>query len=142
VTVKQITKTLGCHLGYTDTLLSVRSPLLGNTFNERAARDTYQHCFHRSQTEKHTFRTQKLCPGNKNVFDFRRRFHRVVGRGGEICVYLNNAMPCKRRLDLENPIFECLWLILRPKRLPRPLSGIAICVVYHPQVDLLKVIKD
>ena len=66
----------------------------------------------------------------------------LAGRGGEICVYLNNAMPCKRRLDLENPIFECLWLILRPKRLPRPLSGIAICVVYHPQVDLLKVIKD
>ena len=25
-----------------------------------------------------------------------------------------------------------LWLTLRPKRLHRPLSGIAICVVYHP----------
>ena len=60
------------------------------------------------------------------------RKDRGVGRGGGICVYLSNTIPCKRRLDLENPIFECLWLTLRPKRLPRPLSGIAICVVYHP----------
>ncbi|PFX16746.1 hypothetical protein AWC38_SpisGene18968 [Stylophora pistillata] len=60
------------------------------------------------------------------------RKDRVAGRGGGICVYLNNVIPCKRRLDLENPNFECLWLTLRPRRLPRPLSGIAICVVYHP----------
>ena len=57
---------------------------------------------------------------------------RVAGRGGGICVYLNNAIPCKRRLDLENPIFDCMWLIFAPKRLPRPLSGIASCAVYHP----------
>ena len=25
-----------------------------------------------------------------------------------------------------------LWLTLRPKRLPRPLSGIVVCTVYHP----------
>ena len=25
-----------------------------------------------------------------------------------------------------------LWLTLRPKRLPIPLSGITTCVVYHP----------
>ena len=60
------------------------------------------------------------------------RKDRVAGRGGGICVYLSNVIPCKRRLDLENPNFECLWLTLRPKRLPRPLSGIGICVVYHP----------
>ena len=60
------------------------------------------------------------------------RKDRVAGRGGGICVDLNNVIPCKRRLDLENPTFECLWLTLRPKRLPRPLSGITICVVYHP----------
>ena len=35
-------------------------------------------------------------------------------------------------MDLENLNFECLWLCLRPKRLPGPLSGIAVCVVYHP----------
>ena len=30
------------------------------------------------------------------------------------------------------PLIVSLWLTLRSKRLPRPLSGIAICVVYHP----------
>ena len=60
------------------------------------------------------------------------RKDRIAGRGGGICVYLNNVIPCKRRLDSENPIFECLWLTLHPKRLPRPLSGMAICVAYHP----------
>ncbi|XP_068707713.1 uncharacterized protein [Montipora foliosa] len=60
------------------------------------------------------------------------RKDRITGRGGGICVYLNNVIPCKRRLDSENPIFECLWLTLHPKRLPRRLSGMAVCVVYHP----------
>ena len=35
----------------------------------------------------------------------------------------------KRRLDLEHENLECLWL--RPTRLPRPLSGIAVCIVDH-----------
>ena len=34
--------------------------------------------------------------------------------------------------NLENDSFECLWLYLRPKRLPRPLSGIVIAAIYHP----------
>ena len=42
---------------------------------------------------------------------------RVASWGGGICVYLSNVIPCKRRLDLENPIFECVWITLRPKRL-------------------------
>ena len=49
----------------------------------------------------------------------------------ECALNLNNVMPCKQRLDLENPNFECLWLTLCPKRLPRPLCGI-VCIVYHP----------
>ena len=70
------------------------------------------------------------------------RKDRIAGRGGGICVYLNNVIPCKRRLDLENPIFECLCLTLHPKRLPRPLSGIAICVVYRPPGRPTKGIKN
>ena len=60
------------------------------------------------------------------------RNDRVLGRGGGICVYVKDDIPCKRRVDLENPSFECLWLILQPKRLPRPLSGIVVCTVCHP----------
>jgi hypothetical protein len=60
------------------------------------------------------------------------RKDRATGRGGEVCVYIKSDITCVRRLDLENNRFECLWLCLRPRRLPRPLSGIVICVVYHP----------
>ena len=41
-------------------------------------------------------------------------------------------MPTKRRLDLENPLYECMWLWSRPHRLPRPLSGIMIAAIYNP----------
>jgi hypothetical protein len=60
------------------------------------------------------------------------RKDRATGRGDGICVYIKSDIPCVRRLDLENNRFECLWLCLRPRRLPRPLSGNVICVVYHP----------
>ena len=60
------------------------------------------------------------------------RKDRASGRGGGVCVFIKNDIPCIRRVDLESENLECLWLILQPKRLPRPLSGIAICVVYHP----------
>ena len=60
-----------------------------------------------------------------NIFR-RDRPHR---RGGEVCVYLSEHIHAKRRTDLESDNFECLWLWLRPTRLPRPLSGIAVCVV-------------
>jgi hypothetical protein len=63
-----------------------------------------------------------------NIF----RKDRVLGRGGGVCVYLREGIPAKRRYDLEKPDIECLWLWIRPTRLPRPLSGIAVCVVYHP----------
>jgi len=63
-----------------------------------------------------------------NIF----RKDRADGRGGGVCVFLNDDISSQRRLDLERPDLECLWLTVRPRRLPRPLSAIAICVVYHP----------
>ena len=35
-------------------------------------------------------------------------------------------------MDLENPSHECLWLWLRPHRLPRHLTGLICCVLYNP----------
>ena len=63
-----------------------------------------------------------------NIF----RRDRPYRRGGGVCVYLSEHIHAKRRTDLESDNFECLWLWLRPTRLPRPLSGMAVCVVYHP----------
>ena len=61
-----------------------------------------------------------------NIF----RKDRPSRRGGGICVYLPHGTYAKRRLDLEHENLEWLWL--RPTRLPRLLSGIAVCIVYHP----------
>ena len=63
-----------------------------------------------------------------NIF----RRDRPYRRGGGVCVYLSEHIHAKRQTALESDNFECLWLWLRPTRLPRPLSGIAVCVVYHP----------
>ena len=60
------------------------------------------------------------------------RKDRTTRRGGGVCVFLRDEFPCTRRFDFENNDFECLWLFLRPKRLPRPLTGIAVSFVYHP----------
>ena len=60
------------------------------------------------------------------------RKDRAFGRGGGVCAYISSDIPSKRRLDLENAAFECLWIWLRQTRLPRPLSGIMLAVVYSP----------
>lgn len=58
------------------------------------------------------------------------RKDRVIGRGGGVCVYIKNDIPCIRRTYLECENLKCLWLSLRPKR--RPFSAIVNSVVYHP----------
>ncbi|PFX29204.1 RNA-directed DNA polymerase from mobile element jockey [Stylophora pistillata] len=59
----------------------------------------------------------------------RDRHNRI---GGGVCAFVSSEIPFKRRSDLESPEHECLWLWLRPHRLPRPLSGIICGVVYFP----------
>ena len=60
------------------------------------------------------------------------RLDRLSGRGGGVCAFVSNNIPCKRRLDLKNTNYECMWLWLRPYRLPRPLCGTLIAVLYCP----------
>ena len=58
--------------------------------------------------------------------------NRPIGGGGGVCVYISNTIPSKRRLDLENPLYECMWIWSRPHRLSRPLSGVMIAAIYNP----------
>ena len=60
------------------------------------------------------------------------RNDRTFSRGGGVCVYCSQNIPCQQRFELENPNFECIWLWVHPTRLPRPLSAIAVCAVYNP----------
>lgn len=53
--------------------------------------------------------------------------------GGGVCAFVTIIIPYKRRTGLEHPVFECMWLWLRPHRLPRPLSSIICGIVYSPE---------
>ena len=60
------------------------------------------------------------------------RNDRSTGRGGGVCAYISSHIPSIRRQDLENAAYECMWIWLRPYRLPRPLSGMMLGLVYCP----------
>ena len=60
------------------------------------------------------------------------RKDRVHGRGGGVCAFVSADIPCKRRQDLEDPSFECMWCWLRPVRLPRKISGLICAILYNP----------
>ena len=56
-------------------------------------------------------------------------------RGGGVCAFVKSSIGFRTIEELDNPLFECLWLYLRPPRLPRGFSCIIICIIYHPPLD-------
>ena len=63
------------------------------------------------------------------------RRDRLDREGSGVCASVTTGILCKRRTDLEHPVFECIWLWLRPNRLSRPLSGIICGIVYFPEAQ-------
>lgn len=64
---------------------------------------------------------------NFNLF----RNDRVGSNGGGVCAYINSNMFCRRLTEFESPSIESLWLLVRPKKLPRSVSVILLAVIYH-----------
>ena len=62
------------------------------------------------------------------------RKDRSVSHGGGLTVYVNSTICCKSLSQFANPgnVSECLWLQLRPRRLPRSVSSVVLAVIYHP----------
>ena len=60
------------------------------------------------------------------------RNDRPSGRGGGVSINVNNEFPINIRNDICNQSFECLWLTLRPKWLPRSVPRRAVACVYLP----------
>ena len=56
---------------------------------------------------------------------------RAHGRGGGVSAFVTADIQCKRRQDLEDPSFECMWVLLRPVRLPRQISGLICAILYN-----------
>ena len=60
------------------------------------------------------------------------RKDRLSGLGGGVAVYISNDCQFHRFSSLECNLFEVLWLLVRPKQLPRPLSSLVVAAVYCP----------
>ena len=70
------------------------------------------------------------------------RRDRLCGRGGGVAIYVNHDIPLKIRDDLNDQFFECLWVTIRPKWLPRSISRIALGCVYLPPSLLTSEIEN
>ena len=53
-------------------------------------------------------------------------------KGGGVVCYVDEDWPCTRLQSLETDDIETLWLLVCKPRMPRYVSHIVICVVYHP----------
>ena len=53
-------------------------------------------------------------------------------RSGGICTYISSQTNFIELNDLNNSIFECQWLLIKPYRLPRGINAIIFAVIYHP----------
>ncbi|XP_072037054.1 uncharacterized protein [Amphiura filiformis] len=55
-------------------------------------------------------------------------------RGGGVAIYVKSNIAASKIQEIAVPDeLECLWVLLKPKRLPRDVSVIAVCGVYIPR---------
>ena len=61
-------------------------------------------------------------------------FRKDRGSRGGIAAFVLASIPCVRlsNIELTNSVSECMWLYVKPFRLPRSVSTILLGVVYHP----------
>ncbi|XP_072048561.1 uncharacterized protein [Amphiura filiformis] len=54
-------------------------------------------------------------------------------KGGGVAVYVKDNIPARELTEIAVPEeLECIWLWVRPQRLPRSVAGMAVCAVYIP----------
>lgn len=53
-------------------------------------------------------------------------------RGGGVAMYVYQRLQVKRRTDLETADIECMWLLIRPVRLPSSVTTLIFGTLYHP----------
>lgn len=82
-----------------------------------------------------TWLNENIPDANVNLLGYNLfRKDRVNGSGGGIAIYVSQSVQChKVVLDIDEcNEFEILWVLLRPRQLPRPLSCLLFAVVYCP----------
>ena len=88
-------------------------------------------CVTESWLSSHIDDTLVALPGYNLI---RRDRESGSGRGG-VCLYLRTTYPCTRLFNCEDRNIESLQIILRPFSLPRRVSCIILCVIYHCTVN-------
>lgn len=59
--------------------------------------------------------------------------HRQERRGGGVAIFVRDSIQCRQLTEYTVPDeIECLWIQIRPHRLPRPLTAIALGGIYSP----------
>ena len=69
---------------------------------------------------------------NLNGFSTFRHDRQDGRRGGGVCVYVNDQLPVVHLKELSYPEVESLWLLIKPRRLPRGFNSIILAAIYHP----------
>ena len=70
------------------------------------------------------------------------RNDRETRQGGGVAVYIRSDIPFKRWICCEENTIETVWVTLRPPKLPRDVTHIAIACVYHPTQANHRDLKD
>ena len=84
-----------------------------------------------------------MCHNECNYSIFRR--DRTERAGGGVLVYVRDDIKSCIISDIEPSVHETLWVLLRPKILPRPFSNIVVCLVYCPpwyNIELKRSLTD
>ena len=79
-----------------------------------------------------------LCQDTREQLPFNDyvKFHKVrenaLKSSGGVSIFVRNTIPATK-LSVKVPEhFECLWVTVRPKWLPRTISNIIVCSIYYP----------
>ncbi|XP_072046799.1 uncharacterized protein [Amphiura filiformis] len=68
-----------------------------------------------------------------NLFSVSRQKEHSLERGGGVAVYVKNNITSYLITEITVPEeLECVWVMVRPHRMPREVSAIAVCAVYIP----------
>ena len=57
--------------------------------------------------------------------------NRQQKRGGGLCIYFKENVPCTRLSELEEDNIESIWITLRSHKLPMNINTIAFTAIYH-----------
>ena len=79
---------------------------------------------------------------NITGFNCFRRDRNTGQKGGGILCYVDSDWPCTVIDSFNKPDLETLWLSLRRPLMPRSLSHIIVCVLYHPPTANSQLMTD